>query len=84
MNNEALHLLGKVVGLDNVKELLIKTQGMVLRKGEREHVSSSYQEHYRDVSQQNIEQLREIYKYETFLFGYPDTPFTDFQPPMTM
>lgn len=33
-------------------------------------------DYYRDVPKEMIDRLREMYRYELLLFGYPDSPFT--------
>ena len=78
MNTEAEFMLSHYAGIPNASEIINVSRNESIRPDEKKQVTASYQKHYVNVSQENINLLREIYKYEIYLFGYPDTPFVDF------
>ena len=67
-------------GMINASTVLPKIQALVRRpdEGEEAGYSAKYQEEYKNMSADMIDQLRQIYKWEIYLFDYPDTPFVDF------
>lgn len=74
MNKEAIYMLESEAFMSNAAQFLSDIGSESVMDAER----TSYQEHYQDVSQENIELLREIYKNDIYIFDYPDTPFVDF------
>ena len=62
--------------VENVTQLLTTVQSQSLREGEGHR--PPYQQFYKNVSSQTINELRQFYKYELYLFDYPDSPFVDF------
>ena len=79
MNAEAAYMLTRQ-GMINASSVLPKIQALARRpdEGEEGTYSAKYQDEYKNMSADMIEQLRQIYKWEIFLFDYPDTPFVDF------
>ena len=79
MNVEAAYMLTRQ-GMINASTVLPKIQALVRRPDEVEEAgySAKYQEEYKNMSADMIEQQRQIYKWEIYLFDYPDTPFVDF------
>ena len=75
MNEEASYMLRKL-DVENVTKLLTTVQSQSLREGEGHR--PSYQQFYKNISSQTINKLRQIYKFELYLFDYPDSPFVDF------
>ena len=75
LNKEASYMLGRLQ-VQNLTGLLASVQSHSLREGEGHR--PSYQQYYRNISSKTINELRDIYKYELYLFDYPDTPFVDF------
>ena len=79
MNAEAAYILKNKASIADADQFLADVRNQSMRVSERQHKTASYQEHYQNVSQENIELLREIYKNDIYIFGYPDTPFVDFE-----
>ena len=79
MNTEAAYMLTRQ-GMINASSVLPKIQALARRpdEGKEAGYSAKYQDEYENMSADIIEQLRQIYKWEIFLFDYPDTPFVDF------
>ena len=75
LNKEASYMLGRLQ-VQNLTGLLASVQSQSLREGEGHR--PSYQQYYNNISSKTIDELRDIYKYELYLFDYPDTPFVDF------
>jgi len=69
MNEEASYMLRKL-DVENVTKLLTTVQSQSLREGEGHR--PSYQQFYKNISSQTINKLRQIYKFELYLFDYPD------------
>ena len=80
MNEEAVSMFEhENAGIENIREQITGSREKAMRQSERQHVTAKYQIHYRNVSAENIEALRKMYAAEIYLFGYPDTPFVDFE-----
>ena len=79
MNVEAAYMLTRQ-GMINASTVLSKIQALARRpdEGEEAGYSAKYQDEYKNMSADMIDQLRQIYKWEIYLFDYPDTPFVDF------
>lgn len=79
MNNEAIFILENYAGIEDASQRIVASRNASMRPSEKLKITASYQQHYVNVSSSNIDLLREIYKYDIYLFGYPDTPFVDFE-----
>ena len=80
MNEEAVVMFEhENTGILDIRQQITESREQAMRPSERQHVTASYQYHYKNVSAQDIEELRQLYAAEIYLFGYPDTPFVDFE-----
>lgn len=65
-------------GITDAKQILQRVrEGTIRDIEEQNHKHKSTIEYYKDIPQSTIDRLKDMYKYEIMLFGYPDTPFTD-------
>jgi len=79
MKKEGVYLLHKYGGVSDPDWLMTRARNSSIRPAEKKHDTKTYQQHYLDVSREHINILKEMYKYEIFLFDYPETPFVDFE-----
>lgn len=79
MKKEGKYLLHEYGGVSDPDWLMTRARNSSIRPAEKKRDTKTYQQHYLDVSREHINILKEMYKYEIFLFDYPETPFVDFE-----
>ena len=73
MMEEGGYVLRKA-GFSDGDAIMSTVRNQTIRDSEKsKHKSTG--EYYRDIPQDMIDSLRDMYKHEILLFGYPDTPF---------
>ena len=78
MNVEAAYIMKHHAGIMDADTYLVSSRKKTIRKTEKLHYSKSYREMYATVSKENIDLLRDMFKRDIYVFGYPETPFVDF------
>lgn len=75
MKVEAEFLM-KLVAIKNGQEIMEKVRSTTIRNVEKKKLSSSYQDNYRNLTDQSlITRFAQFYEVEFEMFGYPRTPF---------
>ena len=78
MNAEAAYILKNHAGIPDVENYLQSSRQKSIRVSEKFQYTKSYREMYATVSKENIDLLRDMFKRDIYVFGYPETPFVDF------
>ena len=77
MATEANHILYQA-GIKHPEHIFNKTRENTIRKNEKQQISASYQDYYRDMDQKDIEDLKRFYSFDIYVLQYPHSPFVDF------
>lgn len=74
MNEEAIEILSSAGIKGDIGAFLDGCRNQSIRDVESQGRTKSYAEYYNAVPQQLMNQLRQMYKYDFLLLGYPESP----------
>ena len=73
-----LHIAVKLEELDEAQAYLMKKFNFTISpdyRPPRRLKNNNYMENYKNISDYQLQQLQEVYKYDIELFGFPKSPF---------
>lgn len=74
MAKETAYLF-KQAGVADPLKAMNEVRNRTIRPVEVKNLSLSYTDYWKNVSQSVINRVRFYYRYEIWLYGYPETPF---------
>lgn len=74
MAKEKEFLLKRAGVIDPLKAMY-EVRNRTMRKGEANKDSISYLHYWKNCTYNTIERVRFYYRYEIYIYGYPETPF---------